>query len=420
MPRLDLFSRAPSFRLLFFATLGSGLGTWLAAVALAVDVFDRTGSAAWVAGLLIADIVPAVAIGLALGPLLDRLSRRRLMIASDLVRVLVFVAVPFAGSATQIIALAAVSGFATGFFRPAVYAGLPNLVEERDLPRANSLLQTVENLTLAVGPPLGGAIVAAWGPDPAYWFNAATFLLSGVLVAAIPARLLQTAAVTGTRYWRDLREGLAVVLRARPLLTVLIVWNVFMLAAGGVNVATIVLAKVALDAGDFGYGVLIGASGVGLVIGSFFAGGWIERRGLVWVYGVSIALVAAGIALAAVSPNVGAAASAIAIYGIGNGVALVCNALFVQRGAPDHLRGRAFTVLMGSNFAVFAAAMIVAGPLTDAAGARWVFGSAAVLCAAAAAIAIMLARGAEAPPAERFRSVEPEAEAAVEAHGRAE
>ena len=147
------------FRLLFFATAGSSFGTYLAAIVLTVDVYDRTGSGGWVAALLIADFLPIVVIGLTLGPLVDRLSRRRLMIASDLVRVGVFVALPFVDSPAAIVALAGVAGIATGFFRPAVYAGLPNLVPDDELTNANSLLESVENLAWMVGPVVGGLML---------------------------------------------------------------------------------------------------------------------------------------------------------------------------------------------------------------------------------------------------------------------
>ena len=132
--RLSLLGREPSFRRLFLATIGSGAGTWLALVALEIDVYERTGSSAWIAALLIADLLPTFAIGLLVGPLVDRLSRRGLMINADLVRFGAFAVLPFTTSATQVVAIAAVVGVATGFFRPAVYAGLPNLVEDRDLP----------------------------------------------------------------------------------------------------------------------------------------------------------------------------------------------------------------------------------------------------------------------------------------------
>ena len=97
--QLALLGREPSFRRLFLATLGSGAGTWLALVALEVDIWTRTESSAWVAALLIADLLPMFAIGLLVGPLIDRLSRRRLMIGSDLARFGAFAALPFTTSA---------------------------------------------------------------------------------------------------------------------------------------------------------------------------------------------------------------------------------------------------------------------------------------------------------------------------------
>ena len=78
--------RSDSFRLLFLSTLVSSFGTLVAAVALTVDVQDRTDSGLWVGALLVADFLPAILVGLALGPLLDRLSRRGLMVGADLVR----------------------------------------------------------------------------------------------------------------------------------------------------------------------------------------------------------------------------------------------------------------------------------------------------------------------------------------------
>src|SRR5579862_4747121 len=167
-PRLSLL-RIPRFKVLFLATFGSGFGNWLALVALQVEVFDRTHSGWWVGGLSMANVLPAVFLGLLLGPLVDRLSRKGLMIASDLGRLAVFAALPFAGSPAVVVALAGLAGIGNAFFRPAVLAGLPNLIRNDDLPAANALLQLVEWTTTAVGPLAGGAIVAASGPHLAYW-----------------------------------------------------------------------------------------------------------------------------------------------------------------------------------------------------------------------------------------------------------
>lgn len=388
-----LLRRVRGLRLLFWAAFGSGLGTWLAFVALTVDVWDRTHSGSWVAALLIADFLPAIVLGLTVGPLIDRYSRRRVMVAADIVRFAVFCALPFATSPEQIVGLAAVAGCATGLFRPAVYAGLPNLVEDEELPSAQGLLQAADAMTTVLGPLAGGVLVAATNPDWAYAINAVTFLFSAAMILRIPARLLQVAQAPTEGHWRDVAEGLKLIAGSRALLTVLIAWNVGMLGNAGVNVAEVVLAKVSFDAGDFGYGLMLASAGFGLAFGSLSVGSWIEHREIAVVYGSGFALMAIGIGAAAAAPNVWFAAACIVLSGVGNGIALVCNALLVQRGAPDRLRGRVFTVLMSSNYAVLGLGMIAAGPLTDEFGARWVWGVSACLSGVAAVVGYLMARG---------------------------
>jgi MFS family permease len=403
--QLSLLQRAPSYRLLFFATLGSSFGTLFALLALTVDVKDRTNSGVWVSVLMIAQFLPSIAIGLVAGPYIDRLPRRTLMVASDVVRAAVFCALPFVGSAAGIVALATVAGFATGFFRPSVYAGLPNLVEKGDLPAANSLLQAVENVSWTIAPPLAGLIVAAWGPHAAYWINAASFLLSAALILGIARRFLQVGAALSRGHWGDLADGMRLVLRARPLLTVLVAWTIGTAAVALIDVGEPFLAKDTFSAGDFGYGLMFGSIGLGLAIGSFAAGVSVERRPIGLVYGGTIALAATGYGLASVSPNVWVAAACCVVAGVGNGGANVCNALLVQRGAPDELRGRAFTVIMSTNYVFFGIGFVVAGIMRDTIGPRWVWGTASLVLGLAALTAWALVQGAE---LEEAAEAEPE------------
>ena len=410
--QLDVVHRAPGFRALTLATLASGLGTWLAVIALTIDVFDRTHSAKWVSALLIADFLPAVAIGLFLGPTVDRLSRRGLMIGADLGRFIIFAALPFADSARAIIFLAFVAGIATGFFRPAVYAGVPNLVEQRDLPSANALLRVIEMVTLTLGTLVGGITVAASGPHAAYWVNAASFLISASLLAGIPRTKLQTAPASSRGHWRDVAEGFALVRRSRALLTVFVVWNLVMLPAGAVNVAEVALAKVSFNAGDLGFGLMWTATGLGQALGSLLAVQWLDKRGLRFVYGGAIALLAFGDLTAAASPTVWVALWCVALGGAGNGAAHVYNVLLVQRGAPDHLRGRAFTVIMSATFTAFGVGMIVGGPLTDQFGARWVYAGAGAIAVVAALAGRALSRNVPDRAEDEGESVRGDAEEA--------
>lgn len=412
--RLSPLRRNPGFALLFWATAGSAVGTYLAALALSVHIFARTGSGAWLAALLIADFIPIVVIGIALGPLVDRLSRRRLMIVSDLVRAATFVALPFVERPGLIVVLAAVNGIATGFFRPAAWAAFPNLVSEDDREQATSLLSTVEHVAWMLGPVLAGGLLAIQGTDVAYWVNAATFLLSAALVARIPAASLRSDEPITKGHWEDLRAGVGLVFRSRPLLTVLVAWNVSALATGFVNVAEVPLVKDDLDGGNIGLGFLVGATGFGLVVGSFFAASALERLGMRALYAGSLLVMAVGFGVASASPTVAVAAVLAAFATIGNGAAIVCNQLLVQEGAPDAMRGRALAVLMSTYYGVLGLAMAGGGLLVDGAGARAAWAVAGAVYLVSTILALVLtrpsanaraARPAEPAGLERIRSL---------------
>jgi MFS family permease len=395
--------RLAGFRNLFLATLGSSVGTLLAAVALAIDVHDRTRSSShtglWVAAVLIVEFLPTIVVGLLFGPLLDRLERRSLMIAADVLRVGVFVALPFAPNAATVVGLAFAAGLATGFFRPAVYAGVPNLVDEELLPQANALLQTVENLSWTVGPVVGGLLTAAAGPSAAYAINAASFVVSIALVVRIPPRLLQSERALTRGYWRDLADGFLAALRSRSMLAVLVAWGIASVGMGAINLGSIFLAKNTFHAGDFGYGLLYGATGGGLVVGSFASAALLERYGVAALYGGSLAVLAAGYAGTALSPDVWVAAACCAVAGAGNGAAVACNALLVQRGTFDVLRGRALTFVMSATYALLGAGEGLGGLFLGRVGARWLWGGAGVTLAVAAVAAWLLARRLEEEPA---------------------
>jgi MFS family permease len=380
------------FRLLAIATLGSSVGTLLAAIALAIDIKERTDSGLWIGAVLIAAYLPTVVVGLLFGPLLDRLHRRNLMVACDIVRAAVFCALPFANSPGAIVALASVAGLANGFFRPAVYAGVPNLVSDDELPAANALLSSMENISWAIGPILGGLLTAAAGPHAAYWINAVSFAFSAVLISRIPAGMLQSETALTKGHWRDLGEGFVTVLRSRPLLAVLLGWGIACLAIGATNVAEIFLAQNTFDAGDFGYGLLYGAIGGGLIVGSFLGSTLIDRLGVARTYAGGLLLMAAGFAGAAVSPNVWVAAACAVVGGCGDGAAIVCNAVLIQRGAPDEVRGRALTLVMGVTYALTAASNVAAGYLLGYVSPRWIWGAAAMVYVAAAVVGYALAR----------------------------
>jgi MFS family permease len=391
--------RYDNFRLLFLATLGSGVGTWMATIALTADIANATGSSWWVSALFVVTFLPSVVVGLTAGPLVDRLSRKMLIVVADLVRFGVFALLPFATSPLQIVVLAAVAGTANSFFRPAVLAGLPNLIEEVDLASGTSLIQATDWVATAVGPIIGGAIVSTSGPHLVYWINAATFLLSAALLLRIPARFLQSEEGISRGHWRDLKDGLDVFRHSRALVIVLAAFGLTMLATGLENVAEIFLAERSLGSGAFGYGLLWTASGVGLVAGSLVMGGLLRGRRVLSIYPFVFVPWAAGILGAAVSPNVWIAALAMVLAGFGNGLTFPMTVLITQRHTTDRLRGRAFTLIISAHNALLGIAMIAAGALTNGVGPRWTYAIAGTLTACGGLTAYVLARGVGRQPA---------------------
>jgi MFS family permease len=390
---LALLRAAAGFRLLFIATLGSAVGTWMATIALTYEIQQRTHSAWWVGALWIATLLPSVAIGLFAGPLIDRLSRRRLLVASDLVRLGVFALLPFAHSPTSLVVLAGVAGIANSFFRPTVLAGLPNLVEEPELARGTSLLQTADWSAIALGPIIGGAIVAASGPDLVYWINAATFLFSALLIMRIPAALLQSEQPITRGYWRDLREGFSEFHRSRALLTALLALGLAVVATGFVNVSEVFLATRSLHSHAFGYGLLWGGAGIGLVIGGLLVGNLVEHRRPLAVYPFAFIPWGLGALGAAVAPNLAAAVVAMVVCGIGNGLTFPLTVVIVQQATSDRVRGRVFTVIISIHNAILGLAFLLGGWLTQDFGPRWVYGAAAALVFAGGATAAALTAG---------------------------
>ena len=199
------------------------------------------------------------------------------------------------------------------------------------------------------------------------------------------------------------------VFRSRVLLAVFCAWNLVMLAQrrhqrGGDRAREGGLRRV----GDVGFGLLWAASGFGLLLGSLYAPRWLEVRGILLVYTGSLALMGFGALTARISPTVWVALPCMVLGGAGNGAAVVYNSLLVQRGAPDELRGRVFTVIMSTNFALLGLGMVVAGPLTDAIGARWVFALAAAVPGLGALVGFLCSvRSGTRPSARRRPSRSP-------------
>ena len=186
MPKITLLVplRNRNFRYLTAGEIVSDLGDWLDFLAIIALIVYRWGlGPTALAAFSVATVLPRVVLAPVAGVLADRLDRRTVMIAADLARVPVVLAMVFAPNLTTLLALVVLKGCFSTFFTPAWQATIRATVPEEDLLAANSLSQLSLQMTKVLGPALGGVLVAVSGPRAAFVADAVSSRCRGILVA---------------------------------------------------------------------------------------------------------------------------------------------------------------------------------------------------------------------------------------------
>ena len=360
-----------AFRRLFAANAVSQIGDWFNVVALFSLLLDLTGKGEAVAVVLLARLVPIFFVGPAAGVLADRISRRAILVTTDLLRAALVLCLLFVRSPDQVwIAYAVMIAHAicTAFFEPAQQATVPNLVPAEDLVLAGTLENSLWSVTLAVGSSVAGVVLATFGRDAAFVIDAASFLVSAALLRGLPvgrvakaidAQSRQSAAeeqAPNTVSWvnllglADLREGARYVAGHPRVRALIIVKACFGFTLGGVLVLLAVFGeRVFTHGGGAGIATLWTARGVGSFLGPFVAFRLVGhderglRRGILWSFAT---LVVCYCAFAA-SPLLWAAAGFLAIANAAGSTLWTYGSALLQRIVPDEVRGRVAAAEMG-------------------------------------------------------------------------
>jgi MFS family permease len=362
----------------------SFLGDAVSMVALVVLVVQVTGTASAVGGALIARLLPTLASPLA-GVLADRLDRRLVLVTSDLARAVLVLGLIFATNLATIYVLVFCMGLARTLFNPTVRAAFPSVVGGADLTRANALVCGTFSVSETAGPALGGLLVATVGVDAAFVLDSATYLISAALLSFISlARPQREEEETG--FGEDLRSGFAYLARSRVPLAIVLGAFLTVLTINITIPAEIFLAKGIFDAGNAGYGLLVGLYGGGMVLGSALMVALGDRVRLLPLYFLGVFAMAMGLVGVGLSPTFGLALGALAVVGVANGTENVTTDTILQKRVPDVYLGRVFSV----RFLGFSVGEILAyaigGAMVDASGARFTYLLAGTATAAAGLI----------------------------------
>ena len=167
------------------ASFQSSIGNAIGYIALLLLAYDLTRSAWAVSAVLLAEFIPAIVLGPLFGALADRHPRRRLVVIADLLRCTAFLALAFAGSLSAIIALALVAGVGGALYQPAAKSALPGLAGKH-ADQAMAALVASWSAAGMIGPGLGAAMLVALSPANLMLVNAATFLLSAIVLGRLP------------------------------------------------------------------------------------------------------------------------------------------------------------------------------------------------------------------------------------------
>ena len=373
-------------RLLLLGNAVSGIGTQAALVALPYQVYVLTGSA-FLTGLLGAvELVPLVALGLLGGAFADRMDRRRILLLDQIGLVAVacaLAALAFAGSPPLgllylLAGLLAGLGAINNVARSSI---VPNVVPRSRLKSALALNFGLAQLTMVIGPALGGVMIAALGVGAAYVADAAGCL---AMVAAVlpmspqePVRMAEPVSLRAS-----VGEGIGYVRGEQALVGTLAI-DFMAMTFGMPRVLFPVLALTVYDAGAAGTGLLYAAVAAGATVAALLTGWLRHARRLGRIVIAAVAVWGAAVAAAGLVGSLWPAALLLAVAGAADSVSAVCRNTINQSITPDHVRGR-----MSSIFSLSATGGPRVGDVESGAAAALVGPRAAVVTGGLACIAV--------------------------------
>ncbi len=376
-----------------FALFASGqtfalVGYWMQAIAQSWLLYRLTGSATLLGVLGFASSVPVLLLAPFAGLLSDRVNLHRAMFATqvlEMLQAITLAALAVAGIVApwHIITLAMVMGVLIAIELPVRHAYLVELVGgKEDLPNAVALTSLIANTGRLIGPAMAGVVIAAYGEAACFVINAITYV--AVLVSFLMIRVKASPrAARHAPVLQGLSEGFAYAWGSIPIRLLLIVLAVVSLLATPYMTLMPVLVREVYGGGARIMGFLVGAAGVGAVIGTLFLASRPNVRGLVSV--IAWASVAAGIALALLSwaGGVYVAMPLLAIVGFGILVTSVSVNMILQTIVDDDKRGRVMSLYTAAFIGMSPFGAVAAGALADRIGVAVTLTAGGIFCALA-------------------------------------
>jgi MFS family permease len=403
-----------NFRRLWLAQIVSEIGDWFYTLSIYTLLLQLTGHAGSVALALVLQVLPQTLVGPTAGVVNDRLRRKQVMIAADIVRFVVVLAMLFVRSRSMVwlvYPLLLAETAMAAFFEPARSSVIPNITAEDEVLVANTLSSATWSVNLLIGAAVGGVVAAFFGRDTVFILNAISFLMSALLIGGMrfaephaesaaplrPRDLIDYSPVLeGIRYIRSHPTLLPAVFAKAGELMVGPSWVIFTVM-GAREFAVHGRGIDAAGGAMLGMSILLGGRGLGAMAGPLVAARWAGRSDRRLRLGILLGYltIAFGYCLLGASRSVWMAAGCALLAHAGGSTVWVFSTTLLQFHTEDRFRGRVFSADLGLGSLTFAVTAYLAGRFLDAGiSARTVATSTGVLMLVPAAIlAIVLHAG---------------------------
>jgi len=372
----QLLRQNRNYRYLWAGQLVSEIGDHFNNIAVFSLAFATTHSGMVVSGVMIARAIPVLLAGPLAGVLLDRMDRKRIMMASDLIRMVIALAFILAVSNHHtwlLYTLSALLMFASPFFTSGRAAILPRITDKDELHTANSLTQTTQWVTTTLGAFFGGLSIAQFGYEWGFVLNSLSFLFSGFCVWRLRApgkdgfraqRAVAMNEANVIKPWHDYRDGLAYMISV-PLLTAIATVHIGWATGGGAaQVLFTLFGEQVFGRGPRGIGEVWGCAGIGLVVGGIIGhrlGPRLTFRAYRWTIGICYLIHGMAYVIFSLMQNYVLALFFIGLSRASVAVSSVLNYKEVIRHVPDQYRGRVFATLETLTWAVMMLSLAGAG-----------------------------------------------------------
>ncbi|KUN62603.1 MFS transporter permease [Streptomyces canus] len=395
--------RIPAYRRLWSSTIVTAVGSQLTAVAVPKQIYDITGSSAWVGAASMAGLLPLIVFALWGGAVADSMDRRKLLLITNsgiaVTSVLFWLqAVSGLDSVATLMVLLAVQQAFWGLNAPARNASIARLVPEAQLPAANALGSTVMQTGQVVGPLLAGVLIPVIGLPELYLIDALALCVTVWAVYRLPSLPPLAAAAARRAGVREIAEGFRYI-SAHKVLLLSFLADIIAMVFGMPRALFPQLASETYASYDEGValGLLFAAIPIGAVVGGLFSGVFSRARRHGWM--VIGAVVAWGVAITGfgLSGSLWLAVVFLAVAGVADMVSMVFRGAILLSAATDEMRGR----MQGVFTVVVAGGPRLADVLHGTAGSA--FGARPAVAGGILVVAVMLTLAFTFPALRRYR-----------------